>query len=77
MHAPIQLFDETSFTYTYLLRAASTNDAVLIDPVDEHAAWLTAKANGKPAPESVYGSAPGWSRCPIAAKPARDGRATP
>ena len=37
MHAPIQLFDETSFTFTYLLSAASTNDAVLIDPVDAHA----------------------------------------
>ena len=37
MHAPIQLFDETSFTYTYLLRAAPTNDAVFIDPVDAHA----------------------------------------
>jgi sulfur dioxygenase len=34
---PIQLFDAESSTYTYLLRDETTGDAVLIDPVDEHA----------------------------------------
>lgn len=31
-----QLFDETSFTYTYLLIDAPSKEAVLIDPVDTH-----------------------------------------
>lgn len=34
MPAPIQLFDEPSFTYTYLLIDPVTRAAVLIDPVD-------------------------------------------
>ncbi len=34
---PIQLFDEVSSTYTYLLADRVNGQAVLIDPVDEHA----------------------------------------
>ncbi|MEO6625732.1 MAG: MBL fold metallo-hydrolase, partial [Burkholderiaceae bacterium] len=31
---PIQLFDATSSTYTYVLFDESTRDALIIDPVD-------------------------------------------
>jgi len=33
---PIQLFDAESSTYTYILSAPSSRDAVIIDPVDRH-----------------------------------------
>ena len=33
--SPIQLFDPTSFTYTYLLFDESSREAVIVDPVDE------------------------------------------
>lgn len=33
---PIQLFDAESSTYTYILRAPGSADAVIIDPVDRH-----------------------------------------
>ncbi len=33
-HAPIQLFDPVSSTYTYLMFDESTRDAIIIDPVD-------------------------------------------
>jgi glyoxylase-like metal-dependent hydrolase (beta-lactamase superfamily II) len=33
---PIQLFDAESSTYTYILSAPSSTDAVIIDPVDRH-----------------------------------------
>lgn len=33
---PIQLFDAESSTFTYILIAADSNDAVIIDPVDRH-----------------------------------------
>ena len=33
---PIQLFDAESSTYTYILRAPGSLDAVIIDPVDRH-----------------------------------------
>lgn len=33
---PIQLFDVESSTYTYILRAVGSADAVIIDPVDRH-----------------------------------------
>jgi sulfur dioxygenase len=32
---PIQLFDPTSSTYTYVLFDESTREALIIDPVDE------------------------------------------
>ncbi len=34
-HAPIQLFDPLSSTYTYILADRITGDALIIDPVDE------------------------------------------
>ena len=34
MHAPLQLFDAASSTYTYLLWDAAKLDAIIIDPVD-------------------------------------------
>lgn len=33
---PIQLFDAESSTYTYILTAPDSSDAVIIDPVDRH-----------------------------------------
>ena len=33
---PIQLFDAESSTYTYILAAPDSSDAVIIDPVDRH-----------------------------------------
>ncbi len=33
---PIQLFDPQSFTFTYILNAPGSSDAVIIDPVDVH-----------------------------------------
>lgn len=33
---PIQLFDTESSTFTYILTAPGSNDAVIIDPVDHH-----------------------------------------
>lgn len=33
----LQLFDSISSTYTYLLADITTNEAILIDPVLEHA----------------------------------------
>jgi glyoxylase-like metal-dependent hydrolase (beta-lactamase superfamily II) len=33
---PIQLFDTTSSTFTYILAAPGRNEAVIIDPVDQH-----------------------------------------
>ena len=37
MHVnPIQLFDAESSTYTYILSAPGSNEAVIIDPVDHH-----------------------------------------
>jgi len=33
---PIQLFDAESSTYTYILSAPDSRDAVIIDPVDRH-----------------------------------------
>jgi len=33
---PIQLFDPESSTFTYILAAAETKEAVIIDPVDRH-----------------------------------------
>lgn len=33
---PIQLFDAESFTYTYILAAPDSADALIIDPVDRH-----------------------------------------
>lgn len=33
---PIQLFDAESSTFTYILAAPDSNDAVIIDPVDRH-----------------------------------------
>lgn len=33
---PIQLFDATSSTYTYILSVPGSQDAVIIDPVDTH-----------------------------------------
>jgi sulfur dioxygenase len=33
---PVQLFDATSSTYTYILSAPGSNEAVIIDPVDTH-----------------------------------------
>lgn len=35
---PIQLFDAESSTYTYILAAPDSRDAVIIDPVDRHLA---------------------------------------
>ncbi len=35
MHTPIQLFDPTSSTYTYLIWDESTREAIIIDPVEE------------------------------------------
>lgn len=35
-HTPIQLFDSESSTFTYILRAVGSTDAVIIDPVDRH-----------------------------------------
>ena len=31
-----QLFDDASFTYTYILTDLLSNEAVIIDPVDTH-----------------------------------------
>jgi len=38
MHAPIQLFDPASSTYTYILFDEATREAVIIDPVDDQLA---------------------------------------
>jgi glyoxylase-like metal-dependent hydrolase (beta-lactamase superfamily II) len=35
-HNPIQLFDVESSTYTYILSAAGSMEAVIIDPVEQH-----------------------------------------
>jgi len=35
MHAPIQLFDPASSTYTYIVYDEATREAVIIDPVDD------------------------------------------
>lgn len=35
-HYPVQLFDSTSSTYTYILSAPGSRAAVIIDPVDTH-----------------------------------------
>ena len=38
MHAPIQLFDPASSTYTYIVFDEATREAVIIDPVDDQLA---------------------------------------
>lgn len=38
MHAPIQLFDPASSTYTYIVYDEATREAVIIDPVDDQLA---------------------------------------
>jgi len=38
MHAPIQLFDPASSTYTYIVFDEATREALIIDPVDEQLA---------------------------------------
>jgi sulfur dioxygenase len=38
MHAPIQLFDPASSTYTYIVFDEATHEAVIIDPVDDQLA---------------------------------------
>ena len=44
----VQLFDEVSSTFTYVLLDRVTNQAVIIDPVDEHLhTYLTLLHNEK------------------------------
>jgi sulfur dioxygenase len=35
-HYPVQMFDSTSSTYTYILSVPGSREAVIIDPVDTH-----------------------------------------
>lgn len=38
LHNPLQLFDATSSTFTYIVFDATSRDAIIIDPVDTHLA---------------------------------------